>query len=197
MSRRCASHRSGCGRTCGRPRAGCRGRNGAEPVGVRDGAGQCHVQRVHDKLGVLVAVHRPPHDPAVTQIPDRRDMQRALAGRELREISDPPLIRTRWKSRSSRSGAGATSGRRRRHRLRLCAPQLAHDDASTGRAACERPGGRGRPTGRTHAERRTCGGTRCGSYGCGPTGRHRRSAGLTAAGAARRRTLTVTRQHAA
>jgi hypothetical protein len=93
-----------------------------QAVGV-GGAPEGHRQRVDDEQRVLVFVHRPSDDAAMAQVADGGEVELAFAGGELGDVGDPPQVRSLGaETRCSRSSAGATSGRPRRHFLRVWAP---------------------------------------------------------------------------
>ena len=64
-----------------------------ELAGLDLAAGQGVLQRGQDQVGVRAGGGLPGHHPAGERVPDRRQPQRPLAGRDHREVGDPQPVR--------------------------------------------------------------------------------------------------------
>jgi hypothetical protein len=58
--------------------------------------GDGHVQGVQDQLGAQVLSHRPADDPAGERVEDHGEVQPALTGALLGDVSDPQAIGSWW-----------------------------------------------------------------------------------------------------
>jgi hypothetical protein len=63
-----------------------------DEIGVRFSSSDSHGHRLDDQFAGLSVAHRPADQPSATEIPHAGEEELALPGRELGDVSHPPLI---------------------------------------------------------------------------------------------------------